>query len=355
MKRLTGTILAFGLLAQATTGLAGEGDPLRIGTREAPPFAMKGNDGQWRGLSIDLWEEIAMELGLRFEFHEASLADLLEGVRDGTFDAAVSALTITAERERVMDFTHPFSTSGLGIAVREDPGTMNWLAVLRGFLSPAFLQVIGALALVLLGAGLATWFFERKKNPDQFGGTTVEGLGAGFWWSAVTMTTVGYGDKSPITLGGRLVALVWMFASIIIISSFTAAIASSLTVQSLEHPIRGPEDLPRYEVGVLADSTSEFLLEQRGMRPQSFPSLAEAMEALKDGGLDAVVHDRPILLHFAERLGLHVLPRSFHRQDYGIALPFESELRQPINIEILERIPSPWWDRKQEEYLGRER
>ncbi|MGO2102628.1 MAG: ion channel [Psychroflexus halocasei] len=44
------------------------------------------------------------------------------------------------------------------------------------------------------------------------------------------MTTVGYGDKSPLSLGGRIVGLIWMFMAVIILSSLTAGIASALTV-----------------------------------------------------------------------------------------------------------------------------
>jgi len=57
------------------------------------------------------------------------------------------------------------------------------------------------------------------------------------------MTTVGYGDKAPVTLAGRVVGLLWMPASIILISGFTAAIASALTVGQLDHSISGLDDL----------------------------------------------------------------------------------------------------------------
>jgi len=33
------------------------------------------------------------------------------------------------------------------------------------------------------------WIFERKRNPEQFGGTPAQGIGSSFWWAAVTMTT----------------------------------------------------------------------------------------------------------------------------------------------------------------------
>ncbi len=114
-----------------------------------------------------------------------------------------------------------------------------------------------ALSGVLLAAGFGVWFFERNRNPDQFCGKSLQGLGNGFWWSAVTMTTVGYGDRAPITLGGRFIALVWMFTSSILISGFTATLASSLTVQSMGDSIKSPADLPRYRIAALKGSTSE--------------------------------------------------------------------------------------------------
>lgn len=54
----------------------------------------------------------------------------------------------------------------------------------------------------------------------------------------VTMTTVGYGVKAPRTPGGRIVALIWMFANIFLVTVSTAAITSSLTVGELSGKVR---------------------------------------------------------------------------------------------------------------------
>jgi polar amino acid transport system substrate-binding protein len=104
--------------------------PLVVGTKEAPPFAMKGPDGSWTGISVELWQNLAAELKLDYRFKELELDDLLAGVRTNSLDAAVAALTVTSDRERVMDLTHPFYTTGPGIAVSASTGA-PWLAVVR--------------------------------------------------------------------------------------------------------------------------------------------------------------------------------------------------------------------------------
>lgn len=318
---------------------------LVVGTKEAPPFAIKSKDGKWTGISIELWREIASELKLSFEFRELDLKALLQGVADGSVDVGVAALTITPEREKAFDFTHPFYSTGLGIAVslkNERP----WLTVLKRFLSLAFFKVVAALTALLLAVGLLVWWFERKKNVDQFGGGPAKGIGAGFWWSAVTMTTVGYGDKAPRTTGGRAVALIWMFAAIIIISSFTAAITSSLTVSQLEPLVQGPQDLPKARVGTIPDTTSAQYLEDKIISFERYRTSQEGLEAIARGEIDAFVYDAPLLRYLINqkfRGRLVVLPNTFLRQDYSIALPSGSPLREPINLVLLHKIREDAW------------
>jgi ABC-type amino acid transport substrate-binding protein len=328
--------------------------PLIVGTKEAPPFSMKTSDGQWTGLSIDLWRQIAAELNLTFEFRELTLKQLLVGITDGSLDAAVAALTITPEREKSFDLTHAFYTTGLGIAVA-DKVHNPWFTVVRRFISVAFLKVVASLTLVLLGVGVLVWWFEHKKNPQQFNGNAAKGIGSGFWWSAVTMTTVGYGDKAPVTVAGRILGLIWMFVAIIIISSFTAAITSSLTVSQLETVIKGPEDLPKVTVGSMANTTSESYLNQIQIPFRSFGSPQEGLAALKEGKVQALVYDAPILRYYIHQnyIGsLEVLPYRLQRQEYGIALQANSLLREQINVVLLQIIRGKAWQDKLDQYLG---
>ena len=104
-------------LADVPSGAEVKPDKLIIGTMHTPPFAIKHIDGSWSGISIELWREIAVELQLSYQLEEHSLPELLKGVETGQLDAAVAALTVTEQRESVMDFTHPIHSTGFAIAI----------------------------------------------------------------------------------------------------------------------------------------------------------------------------------------------------------------------------------------------
>lgn len=326
--------------------------PLTVVIKDAPPFVVKEADGSWSGPAVDLWRHAASELDRSFEFREMTLAEMLDAVEKGDAQAAVGALSVTTARERRFDFTHPFHTTGFGIATREIEGT-GVLAILSKLVSRQFLAAAGGLLLILFLTGVAVYLFERHRNPEQFGGSLLQGLGSGIWWSAVTMTTVGYGDKAPVTAAGRIVALVWMFAAIITISGFTASIASSLTLERLT-AVNGPEDLARARVGTVGSSSSEEYLRGERVSPAVFDDLSEPLTRLASGELDAVVYDLPLLAYQLSRhpewKGVAVLPGSLTIQQYAFAVPSGSDLREPLNRIIPEYTRTESWREKVQAY-----
>jgi len=327
---------------------------MTIATRQAPPFAFKGADGQWSGIAIELWNRIAEQNRFDFRYVELGLTEMLDAVSAGRVDGAAAALTITSDRERIIDFSHPFHSSGLAIAVPYRD--TNPLPLITRFISPAFLAVVGALLALLIVVGILIWLAERRGNA-QFRKAPLSGIGAGLWWSAVTMTTVGYGDKAPTSILGRMIAMVWMFAGLIVISTFTAAITTALTVNELDASIDGIDDLRLKRVVALAGSTSESFLADEGIRDRTVASLPEALGQLASGQADAVVHDAPILRYeVRERFPqqLRVLPFVLRHQAYGIALPPGSDIREPVNVALIEIIRSNDWSSLLEGYLGRD-
>lgn len=327
---------------------------LRVGIKESVPFSMHNADGSWTGISVELWRRVADDLGYAYEFVELPLDDLFTQLESGEIDAAIAALTVTHDRERRVDFSHAYFNTGLSIAIV--PGTSSgWTTVLQRVFSTVFLEIIAGIMAVLVVTGVLVYIFERRANPENFGKGPVKGIANGIWWAAVTMTTVGYGDRVPKTLAGRFIAVIWMFAAILIISSFTAAVTSTLTLARLESNVRGPHDLHHVRVATVMRSTSATYLAREGIPFQSFESPLACMTQLHDGEIDAVVYDAPILRHLCLTRfpgELEVIPATFEKQDYAIALSSNSPLREPLNQVLLEHLIDPKWQEVVHRYLG---
>jgi ABC-type amino acid transport substrate-binding protein len=340
-------------LTVGATGPAQASESLTVGIRVVPPFVIDQGDGQYGGIAVDLWRAIASELELDYELRPMGLDELLASLQDGSADVGVAALTVTDEREGFMDFSHPFFRTGLGIAVPGAPPSL-W-ATISAVFSVDFIKALGALAVVVGGVGVLIWLLERRANPGQFGGPPHAGIGSGFWWSAVTMTTVGYGDKAPVSAPGRALAIVWMFLSAITISGFTAAITSAFTLHRLDARIYSLADVSGKRVGTVENSTSEDFLLGLGVRPRLHASAPAALEALAQGDLDAVVYDAPVMRYLiaqGEVEGLRVLSENLRRQDYALAFPPESPARESVNRSLLRQVADPSWEQILNGYLG---
>jgi ABC-type amino acid transport substrate-binding protein len=328
---------------------------LVVGTRVAPPFSMKGRDGAWEGISIDLWRHVAERLHLRYRIEErGSVKELVDAVATGQMDVAVAALTVTADRRKVMDFTQPFFETGLGVAVPHSD-ISAWLPVIRTFLSIRFLQAVLTLLSIALLVGSLIWIFERRDN-EHYGGGAVRGFVAGAWWSAIAMTQAGAAQQGPRSTPGRVLAVIWMIASVVTIAVFIAGITSALTTQRLQGGVRTTNDLRSVRVGALAgSSTVDFLAEQR-IAFRSYPSAAEGLRAAQSGEIDAFVYDRPLLAWMLQQdfPRLELTQITLDSQNYAIALPLNNTVRKELDVELLGTLDSRWWEQTRFRYLGRD-
>ena len=325
-----------------------------VGTKETPPFAMKDPDGNWSGISVDLWRRIADELHLRYRFaEETQVQGLIDGVASGKFDIAVGALTVTAARERVVDFTEPYYATGLGIALRRG-GEASWLPVIRAMTSFGFAQAVMALVGLALATGFVVWLIERRHN-EHFGGGIAKGVSAGVWWSTVAMTQRSTGDFGPRTHLGRVVAVVWMIASIITIAVFTASVTSVITIRHLQGDVHDVSDLSSVRVGAVAGTSTEDTLTHMRIAYRTFTTPQDGLKALRARTIDAFVYDKPLLAWLIRQSfssSIELLDKTFDVQDYAFALPSGSLLRKSVNVAVLDARRSEWWDQTTFRYLG---
>ena len=318
---LISTLAATAVNAQSQQTDTTTNTTITVGTKNAPPFAMLNEQGQWHGISIDLMKAIAEKLSVSLEFTETSLADLITGVADGRLDASIAAISITPDREQVIDFTHQYFGSGLAIVTPEhfQPG---WKSMLKALISPQFLATIFLLCCVLSFVGVIIWMLESRRNSAQFGESPARGIGNGFWFAAVTMTTVGYGDKAPITLPGRVVSVVWMFAALILTAFLTAQLTTILTAQQAENVVTSIDDLPNARVGYLLNASSKRYFDENGITVRGYDSIESGFNAIANDKIDAFVHDQPLLRFMANQADQNfvVLPDLFDPQSYAIVV-----------------------------------
>lgn len=337
-------ILFFSLSVFAQDSVNTNNQTIKIGLKETPPFVVSEN-GKYSGLSIRSWEMINEKVGLDYEYVIFDTLDkLLKAIETGEVDMSINPVTVTTKRMERMDFSQPYFISETVAAKKSDS---NFMYILQNVFSWNFMKAILILVGVILLFGVLVWFFERKKNEEEFGGV-LKGISQGFWWSAVTMTTVGYGDKSPKTLGGRIVGFIWMFAAIILISSLTAGIASSLTFKSLQGAIQNINDLDKFKVVTVAQSSAEELLNQYNINSEKVNFLSDAVEMVSKNEADVIIYDKPILTYALEKSGdkdkILLSERSLKKDYYSYSFPKKSALYTLIDTNLVDLLKTTEWN-----------
>jgi polar amino acid transport system substrate-binding protein len=319
---------------------------IAVGVIEAPPLYMKTADGQWEGLGIDIWKSVAQEMGILYEFREyKSFGLLLEAIEHGEIDA-IPSVPAELRYEIAMDLSQSYYKSGLAIAVPTEGGDYRWMRVVAKIFSIEILEPIILLLLLCLASGIIVSLLERRQNREMFGDGVIKGIGQGIWWSIVTMTTVGYGDKTPKTIGGRSVATIWMIFSIVFIAGFTANITASLTVSELRGKVHGFKDLHNARVGSISQAEASNFLTSHGIAIIPFESLQEGLNAVADKKIDAFVLNELILKYMvkAEFPGrLQVIPGIFDEYFVVMALNKNISMRKEFNIALLKFMKTDKW------------
>jgi ABC-type amino acid transport substrate-binding protein len=307
------------------------------------------------GISVWLWKEVCKATDLHYRVEKMPLDSLLYCLGTHRVDVGINPLTITAARSADIDFSAPYYISNSTVLIRESTAWQKVLGFLSSFFSLNFLRAVFALLLVITVFGILLWLVERRANADEFG-PGLRGIGNGIWWSAVTMTTVGYGDKSPRTFAGRLIALVWMFAAILLISGLTAGIASSLTVSRLNWRKDSIDDFKNAKVATVRESATESFLQRRFFKKiHSMQHLDDCVAALHSGAVSAVAYDEPLLQYIARRdtsQRFVVLPMQFNHQLYAFAFAegVAAPIKEQITTRLLRITESTDWDEVLGEY-----
>jgi len=323
---------------------------LNIGVAESPPFATKVGD-HWEGLSIDLWNEIAARKNVHVVFTQTTWRELNSSFASGKLDVGpINA--ITAHGVGLYSFSVPIISSNLSLVTLQQSHA-TWKATFRQFKNSGVIGVLLAILALNFFVGLLLWLIERKRN-QQFGGETAQGIGSAIWCAITTMTTVGYGDKVPVTWAGRLLCFVVMLTGVVIISIFTATAGSAMTVARLETEVNSAADLRNVTCVALNHSPGGDYIRSNGLRGIFVRSLDDAFDKLMHGEAAVLIHDK-IRVESSlkkEARGAVVLPLNLKEDYFAFALPLNSPLKPTIDTAIEETLDSDAWAHAQTNSLG---
>ena len=340
---------------------AGTGGTLAVAARALPPFVIYENRA-YSGFEVELVRLVAAQLGMSAEIYTVdTVAKQIDDIGRGVAQVGLGGVAITESREEIVDFSLPVLDSGLTILVPNESsqGVGDRIFAFLGAIAssdlPWLLVVFGVAVLV---AAHLIWWLERHHNPD-FATPYRRGIWDSFYWSVVTMSTVGYGDKVARGTRGRVLALVWIALGTLVFASFTAAIASSLAVNELRSEISGPADLAGRRVATVTNSAGETYLPSIGLGPVLVDDIDDAYVLLSGGEVEAVVFDAPVLQFHAAREGageVMTVDTDFQRVQYGLMLSEDDpELQESIDLALLDLIESGIYERLHDAWFGGQR
>jgi len=339
-------LLAVGYALLIST-LAQAEETLKIGIKPSEPWVMYDSNKAIEervpvGFSIDLWQEIAKQLGVKTQWiYYDNAQDLITGTEKKEVDASISAITVTAERQSRIDFSDSMYELGLQIMVAPDQQRSNPFAVMLHELNKLFtLSTFSFLVLMLfISANLRLWVDRQSKQPPIFPAGYANGLKEALWWGLTMLLTW----ETPHSRGvARLLDLSWHLIGLIMLSILTAVVTSALTAQAVSGSIRSEADLSGKRVAAIATDAPRQWLEQNDITITPVSSIAEGIAAVRKGEVEALVHDGPRLLYLAHKINqqegkkvLAVVPAIFNPQSYGIVFPEGSKLRESVNQVLL--------------------
>ncbi|XP_063120963.1 glutamate receptor ionotropic, kainate 4 isoform X5 [Rattus norvegicus] len=348
---------------------------------------MEGND-RYEGFCVDMLKELA-EI-LRFNYKIRLVGDGVYGVPEanGTWtgmvgeliarkaDLAVAGLTITAEREKVIDFSKPFMTLGISILYRvhmgRRPGYFSFLDPFSPGVWLFMLLAYLAVSCVLFLVARLTPYEWYSPHPCAQGRCNLlvnqYSLGNSLWFPVGGFMQQG-STIAPRALSTRCVSGVWWAFTLIIISSYTANLAAFLTVQRMEVPIESVDDLAdqtAIEYGTIHGGSSMTFFQNS--RYQTYQRMWNYMYSKQpsvfvkstEEGIARVLNSNYAFLlestmneYYRQRnCNLTQIGGLLDTKGYGIGMPVGSVFRDEFDLAILqlqennrlEILKRKWWE-----------
>ncbi|KAG7489988.1 glutamate receptor ionotropic, delta-2 isoform X2 [Solea senegalensis] len=348
---------------------------LRVVTVLEEPFVMVsenvlGKPKKYQGFSIDVLDALSNYLGFKYEIYVAPDHKYGSLQPDGQWngligelvfkraDVGLSALTITPERESVVDFTTRYMDYSVGVLLRKAERTVDMFACLAPFDLSLWACIAGTVLLVGILVYLLNWLNPPRLPMGSVSSTT---LYNSMWFVYGSFVQQG-GEVPYTTLATRMMMGFWWMFALIVISSYTANLAAFLTITRIENSIQSLQDLSKQTdlpYGTVMDSAVYDQVRSKAMNPFERDPMYSQMwrminrtgggdnnvEESKEGirkvkfGRFGFVWDAAVLEYVAnndEDCSFYTVSSRAPDRGYGIAMQHGSPYRDIFSQRILE-------------------
>eukprot|EP00257_Ricinus_communis_P003352 XP_002515378.2 glutamate receptor 2.7 [Ricinus communis] len=323
-----------------------------------------------RGYCIDVFDAVvkALPYAVTYEYtpfvnpdgsSAGTYDDLVYQVYTGEFDAVVGDTTIIANRSLYVDFTFPYTESGVSmiVPIKDNNSKNAWV-----FVKPLTWDLWVTSFCFFVFIGFVVWVLEHRINED-FRGPPSHQAGTAFWFSFSTMV---FAHRERVVSNlARLVVIIWCFVVLILTQSYTASLTSLLTVQQLMPTVTDVHQLISNEdnVGYLQGSFVLGILKGLGFHESKFKvynSTEECNELFvkgtRNGGIAAAFDEVPyIKLFLAQYCSKYTMVEpTFKTGGFGFVFPKRSPLVPDVSRAILDVIQGDDMKKIGEAWFGKQ-
>lgn len=319
LRLLTLPLLAAGIMTAGITApgaaraaAAIQAPVLRVGVIDGAQPCTDAQRGQWTGLAVDLWGQLAAREGLPFVYESRPTARaLLQSLQRDELDVGIGCLTITPERVNQVRFTLPFQEMGLAVLERRSRLEAGEV-VLRSLISRDLLQLLGV---YLVGIGLVSVLLWQCESHGSNAEHQRQGQRRSFAKVFQILATGPGTNTIAATTRGHALVIVSYLIRIVTAS----LLVTTITVKLVREPgtgltrIQGLKDLQGLRVAARPGSVSEEVLRALQARAGADKALtivpmaevSEAAQLLLNDRADAVLAE-----DLQVRYALSLAPRS---------------------------------------------
>jgi len=304
--------------------------PLKVSARNREPFLFNptdlsmvpGNRSELLGgYAVRTWANITSRLLWTYEWElfpeeVATPGKPLEDyhIQPPDLDSRAFHLALLTEQETVPpDWTCSetiWPDDAFVVAVNSNPvRTDLYLIAGKLVISSHFVNFFCTLFFTVLFVGHIIWILEHWGNGEVFRPFYGEGVMDGLWWSIVTQTTVGYGDKAPGTGPGKVFAIFWMLFGLIMFGVFSGQVTVFIEEETAVNNIAGPDSIAGFRVGTLQKNQKLNIYQVYGFTNHYFDTLDEAFDELGSKRIDAIVASRADIITFFRKPNDKYAPR----------------------------------------------